>query len=67
MSKPEPQEKRIDPLIEEVRAVRKEISERFGNDVNKLCDYLVQLESQYKERIVHPAKRPPAGEAAHKP
>ncbi len=35
-----------DPLIDEVRAVRKELSDRFGNDVGRLCEYLRQVEAE---------------------
>ena len=41
-----------DPLIDEVRAIRQAISEQFGNDVAKLCNYLLQLERQHPERLV---------------
>ena len=44
-----------DPLIDEVRAIRREISERFGHDVDRLCDHLQELERQHPERLVEPA------------
>ena len=43
-----------DPLIDEVRAIRRAISEQFGNDVDQLCDYLQELERQHPERLVEP-------------
>ena len=43
-----------DPLIDEVRAIRREISERFGHDVDRLCDHLQELERQHPERLVEP-------------
>ena len=46
-----------DLLIEEVRAHRRELSERFGNDVNRLCDYLAEIERQYSERLVRPQRK----------
>ena len=44
-----------DPLIDEVRAIRRAISEQFGNDVDELCDHLQELERQHPERLVQPA------------
>ena len=38
-----------DPLIDEVRSIRREISERYGNDVDRLCDHLRELERQHNE------------------
>jgi hypothetical protein len=40
-----------DPLIDEVRAVRKAISDQFNGDIDHLYEYLRKLESQYKERV----------------
>jgi len=40
-----------DLLIDEVRAIRKEISDRFGNDVSRLAEYLREQEKQHPERI----------------
>ncbi len=44
-----------DPLIDEVRAIRRAISEQFGNDVDRLCDHLQELERQHPERLVEAA------------
>lgn len=41
-----------DPLIDEVRAIRADISAEFGNDVGRLCEHLCQVEKQYAKRIV---------------
>lgn len=41
-----------DFLIDEVRSIRRKLTERFGNDIDKLCDYLQQQERQRSERIV---------------
>lgn len=48
-----------DPLIDEVRAIRKEISDEFDNDVVRLCEHLRQVEKQYADRIVQPGHRIP--------
>ncbi len=47
-----------DPLIDEVRAIRRAISDQSGNDVDKLCDHLQELERQHPERMVEPAAPP---------
>ena len=46
-----------DPLIEEMRAIRRAISEQFGNDVDRLCDHLQELQRQHPDRIVEAAAR----------
>jgi len=45
-----------DAVVEEIRAVRQELSERFGDDINALCDFLEQQEQQHADRLVN---RPP--------
>ena len=42
----------VDPLVDEVRNVRKAISETFDHDVDKLRDYLQHIEQQYQERVI---------------
>ena len=39
-----------DPLIDEIREIRRKICEQFDNDVDKLCDHLQELEHQHAER-----------------
>ena len=55
MSTTQPSHTPADPLIDEVRAIRRAISEQFGNDVDRLCDHLQKLEQQHPERLVEPA------------
>jgi hypothetical protein len=45
-----------DAIVDEVRAIRAELSARFGNDVGKLCKYLRGREAQYGDRVVQPGK-----------
>jgi len=40
-----------DPLIDEIRAIRKAISDQFGNDVDRLCDYLQDEQKKHPERL----------------
>ncbi len=44
-----------DPLIDEVRAVRKAIADQFENDIDKLCDELQRREQEHSDRITKPA------------
>ena len=41
-----------DPVIDEVREVRHRISERFGHDPAKLVAYYMELQEQYKDRLL---------------
>lgn len=45
-----------DPVVAEIRAVRRELAERFSDDVDALCDFLAQQEKQHENRLVN---RPP--------
>ena len=41
-----------DPVIDEIREVRHRISERFGHDPAKLVAYYMELQKQYKDRLL---------------
>lgn len=41
-----------DKAIEEIRTVRKKISAEFDNDPKKLIEHYIELQDQYKERLV---------------
>lgn len=45
-----------DPVVAEIRAIRRELTERFGDDIDALCDFLAQHEKQHENRLVN---RPP--------
>lgn len=49
----------VDPVVEEIRAVRRELAERFGDDINALADFLVQQEKQHEDRLVNRAPKQP--------
>jgi hypothetical protein len=42
-----------DPIVAEIRSIRSELAERFGNDVNALCDFLTEQEQQHQDRLVN--------------
>ena len=48
MSNLEPQN--TTSFVDEVRRIRAAIAEQFGNDVDRLCDHLRSVESDYDER-----------------
>ncbi len=52
--KPSEEPPMSDALVDEVRAIRAELSARFGNDIGKLCEYLRQKEAEYGDRVVQP-------------
>jgi len=45
-----------DPVVAETRAIRRELAERFGDNINALCDFLAEKEKQHETRLVN---RPP--------
>ena len=55
MNDPRDEHTQDDPLIDEIRAIRRAISAQFGHDIDKLCDDLQRREQEHLERIVQPA------------
>ena len=63
--------KTADPGVDEVRAARMEVSERYGHNINQmLADHMKQQEG-YADRLVMPGttpvRRKPSRRAAKKP
>ena len=50
MSTSQPSHSTGDALIDEVRGVRRAVCQEFGNDVDRLCDHLQEIERQYASR-----------------
>jgi len=48
-----------DPVVVEIRAVRRELSERFGDNVDALCDFLAEKEQEHTDRLVNHPPKPP--------
>ena len=44
----------VDPVIEEVREIRRRISERFDHDPEKLLHYYMKLQENYRDRVWTP-------------
>jgi hypothetical protein len=45
-----------DPVIDEVREVRRRISERCGHDPERLVAYYMILQEQYRDRLINAPK-----------
>ena len=43
-----------DPVIDEIREVRHQISARFGHDPEKLVKHYMELQKEYRDRLVQP-------------
>jgi len=46
-----------DPVIDEVREVRRRISARFDNDPARLVAYYMKQQERHRERLMDPVKR----------
>lgn len=56
---------KADPVIDEIRQVRHEISERFGHDPKRLVAHYMELQKQYEGRMIKTSKEvAPAGPKA---
>jgi hypothetical protein len=47
-----------DPIVDEVRQIRREMSARFGHDPVRLVEYLMEFQKQYRDRLVPPPSVP---------
>jgi hypothetical protein len=56
----QPTAPRPDPLIDEIRAIRKHISDTHGNDVRRLAEHLLKVQRQYADRVVDEPPKPRA-------
>ena len=46
-----------DPVIDEIREVRHRISARFDHDPTQLVTFYMEMQKQYQDRLINPAKR----------
>jgi hypothetical protein len=53
-----------DPVVDEVREVRRQISARFEHDPARLVAHYMELQQQYKERLLSPNSSPDSEESA---
>ena len=49
---------RHDPVIDEIRKIRHDISAEHDHDPRKLVEHCIKLQEQYKERLIPPRKGP---------
>ncbi len=57
MNSSEKSKETSDPLIDEVRAVRKALCDQFGNDVERIAKHVRKIGDQYRRRSAQ-AKAP---------
>jgi len=46
-----------DPLVDEVRRIRTDLSAEYGHDLGKLCDHLREVQASYGGKVVHKRKK----------
>jgi hypothetical protein len=58
-----------DPVIDEVRRVRKLISDEIGPELSGLVDHYAKYQSRFKRKPIHPTDRPSkrSNEVANQP
>ena len=44
------------PVIDEIREVRHRISARFEHDPTQLVTFYMEMQKQYQDRLINPAK-----------
>ncbi len=47
-----------DAVIDEIREVRQQISERFAHDPARLVGYYMELQEQYRDRLIDTSEAP---------
>ena len=50
-------QKPSDPVIDEIREVRRRVSASCGHDPAQLVAYYVEKQKQYQDRLIDPAER----------
>lgn len=53
-----------DPAIDEVREVRRQISEQFEHDPARLVEYYIKLQERHRDRLLPSPKQPDPGKSA---
>lgn len=48
------------PIVDEVRQRREQISDRFGNDIDRYGEHIRELQEKYRARLVSQIKVVPA-------
>lgn len=61
MKEPENHAASSDPLIDEVRNLKKALCDSHHNDVDRLWEHLQEVQRQYQGRLVASPRRQPLG------
>lgn len=48
-----------DPVIDEIREVRRQISAQFDHDPKRMLEYYIEFQRQFGDRLVSPPTTPP--------
>ncbi len=48
-----------DPVIDEIREIRRRISAQFDHDPKRLLEYYIEFQRQFGDRLVSPPTTPP--------
>ena len=58
-------QERNDPVIDEIREIRRKISARFDHDPSRLIAYYMELQEKYRDRLIdRPNTTEPGDESA---
>ena len=53
-----------DPIVEEIRQIRRQIEKKFGDDPKRLLEYIYKKQSEHPEKLVtHKLRRTNEGVA----
>jgi hypothetical protein len=55
-------QQQIDPVIDEVREIRHQISARLDHDPTKLVEYYMKFQEQYSDRLIDTSQPPERAE-----
>jgi hypothetical protein len=53
-----------DEFVEEIHAIRREIAEECGHDIEKICDYFMKLQEEHPEHLVSEVRKRESAETA---
>lgn len=47
-----------DPLIDEIRAIRRRIWEEHGNDIDRLLEHYMEYDRKFSKNLISPPSEP---------
>lgn len=57
-------QRKPDPLLDEVREMRRQLIERFDGDLDRLAEYLREIERRHPERVIRRDDAKPSKQAS---